>query len=220
MPVTDRLSPREFALSSLACTAPAAATPGFIRAFDRLPVCFSWCPTTLASIGTAHLCRSACRIIRLYPLPFRTLFAELSEFLPALARCLALVCSTGQAECSFGRTAFNCWLTGAARRPARSFAPDAVCLVSLWPLYQAAALDGASNPGVRQIGLYRPNDAVTLADEPLGSVGNPQEMAHRTPGAARADWLLPGAYKGYFDRYSVRMSYPETLRSNRGLRFA
>lgn len=70
----------------------------------------------------------------------------------------------------------------------------------------------------RPIGLVQPNDAVTL-DVPEPAPGftreYPEEMAatERLAGAGAELVVWPEArYKGYFDRYSVRMGYAEVLR--------
>ncbi|WP_084671943.1 apolipoprotein N-acyltransferase [Halopseudomonas pelagia] len=71
---------------------------------------------------------------------------------------------------------------------------------------------------LRPIGLVQPNDAVTLdVPEPLPGFTReyPEEMAatERLAKAGAELVVWPEArYKGYFDRYSVRMRYAEVLR--------
>ncbi|WP_373188061.1 apolipoprotein N-acyltransferase, partial [Halopseudomonas sp.] len=70
---------------------------------------------------------------------------------------------------------------------------------------------------LRRIGLVQPNDAVSLAvpEPPKGfSRENPEEMAAtmRLAEAGAQVVIWPEArYKGYFDHFSVRQAYAETL---------
>ena len=161
-------------------------------------------------------------IIGLYPLLFGAYYAEAqAQFLPALQGVSLLgVQALDMLMLLFGVLLFQ--LLADRGRAQRAGKIIAALMLFVWFVYGAISLrqwdEQIESWEVRQIGLVQPNDAVTLAvpEPPEGfSREYPQEMAATERLAAAGAELVvwPEArYKGYFDRYSVRMSYAETLR--------
>lgn len=99
----------------------------------------------------------------------------------------------------------------------------AFMLLAAWFLYGWVALQQwdelVDGWDTRVIGMVQPNDAVTIKvpEPPAGFTREyPPEMAatERLAEAGAELVIWPEArYKGYFEKYSVRMSYAETLRA-------
>ncbi|WOD11891.1 apolipoprotein N-acyltransferase [Halopseudomonas laoshanensis] len=100
----------------------------------------------------------------------------------------------------------------------------ALAVLAAWFIYGLISLhhwdDLMGGWDVRRVGLVQPDDAVTLAvpEPPAGfSREYPPEMAavERLAQAGAELVIWPEArYKGYFDNYSVRLSYAEKLRAS------
>lgn len=165
------------------------------------------------------LCMAA--VMGVYPLLFGAYYAEAqARFLPAL-----------QGISLFGVQALNLLMlmTGVLIfqlltdrcRAQRSARLVAAAVLGAWFTYGFAALyqwdRRMQSWELRTIGLVQPNDAVTLeVPEPAPGFTreHPEEMAATLRLAAAGAELViwPEArYKGYFDRYSVRMSYARLL---------